>query len=128
MELTGCLTARSAVDLRHEEHFLPVALGQGLPHAALARAAVVIPGIVHERNPAIDGSPHQPMGKPSIHVRQRQMPSAQSDGGHHFARAAECSSRNSGGHGSILPAVRDEINQWRTALDARSYNALCYTM
>src|ERR1017187_65274 len=47
----------AAVALGHEKYFLAVAVTQGLPHANFAGPAIVIPAVVHEGDPLINGLP-----------------------------------------------------------------------
>ena len=49
-----------AVDLGHQEHFLAVAVPQGLAHADLALAVVVVPAVVHEVDAVVDGGADDP--------------------------------------------------------------------
>src|SRR5712691_7939191 len=44
----------SAVDLGHEEDFLPVAVAQSLPHADFTGTTIIVPAVVHEGDPAVD--------------------------------------------------------------------------
>jgi hypothetical protein len=44
-----------AVDLGHEEDFLPVAIAQSLPHTDFTGTAIIVPAVVHESDPAVDG-------------------------------------------------------------------------
>jgi len=55
VDLLGGGLLRPAVDLVHQEDLRAVAILQGLAHADLARAFVVVPAVVHEGNAAIDG-------------------------------------------------------------------------
>jgi hypothetical protein len=50
---------RARVDLSHEEHPLAVAVAQGLTHAQLTAALVVIPTVVHKRDAPVDGPSNQ---------------------------------------------------------------------
>ena len=49
----------AAIDLGHEKDFVAVAVRQGIAHADLADAVVVIPAVVHEGNAVVDGAAHQ---------------------------------------------------------------------
>src|SRR5438105_11452297 len=44
------------VDLRHEEGLLPVSVPQSLPHADFAGSVIIVPTVVHEGDPAVDGA------------------------------------------------------------------------
>src|SRR5438132_3376004 len=48
VDLPGGSLFRTAVDLGHEENFLPVPLAQGLAHANLASPVMVVPGVVQD--------------------------------------------------------------------------------
>src|SRR6266446_1364476 len=56
VDLAGGDLPGSAVDLGHEEDFLPVAITQRLPHADFAGATIIIPAVVHEGDPAVNGA------------------------------------------------------------------------
>src|ERR1022692_3648195 len=47
----------TSVALGHEKDFLAVAVAQSLPHANFAGAAIVIPAVVHEGDPLVNGTP-----------------------------------------------------------------------
>src|SRR5439155_9354302 len=57
VDLPGGGLPGPAVNLRHEEYFLTIAVAQSPPHADFAGAAIVIPAVVHEGEPPIDGAP-----------------------------------------------------------------------
>src|SRR6266478_2504956 len=57
VDLAGGDLPGSAVDLGHEEDFFPVAITQRLPHADFAGAAIIIPAVVHEGDPPVNGAP-----------------------------------------------------------------------
>ena len=54
VDLLGGGLLRAAVDLRHQEDLLPVAVAQRLAHAHLALAVVVVPAVVQERDAVVD--------------------------------------------------------------------------
>ncbi|GEM_PF-4943708 len=54
IELLGGGLFRPAVDLRHQENFLPIAVAQRLAHPELAAAVMVIPRVVHEGDAVAD--------------------------------------------------------------------------
>src|SRR6266576_1511680 len=56
VDLTGGGIIGAAVNLGHEEDFLPVAISQSLSHADFASAAIIIPAVVHEGDPTVDGA------------------------------------------------------------------------
>src|SRR5688572_2005228 len=72
---------RAAVDLRHEERALPVACAQRLAHAPLARAVIVVPGVVHERDAGIDGCTDDPGGQPCVAFLGSEVGTADTDAG-----------------------------------------------
>ena len=45
---------RAAVDLCHQEDLLAIPIAERLAHADLAAAVVVVPGVVHEGDAAVD--------------------------------------------------------------------------
>src|SRR5208282_5541111 len=51
---------RPPIYLGHEEDLLPVAVTQGLAHAQLTATPMIIPTIVHENDPAVDGAVDDP--------------------------------------------------------------------
>ena len=50
---------RATVNLGHQKNLLAITVAQRLAHALLARAAVVIPAVVHERDAAVHRRPDQ---------------------------------------------------------------------
>src|SRR5258708_26156240 len=56
VDLPGGGLPGPAVNLRHEEDSLAVAVAQRLAHADFADAAIIIPAVVHEGQPPIDGA------------------------------------------------------------------------
>src|SRR5437870_6405830 len=56
VDLPGGGLPGPAVDLRHEEDSLAIAVTQRPPHADFAGAAIIIPAVVHEGEPPIDGA------------------------------------------------------------------------
>ena len=53
LNLLGGLRLRAAIDLGHQEDFVPVPVPQRLAHSNLAAAVMVVPGVVHERDATI---------------------------------------------------------------------------
>jgi hypothetical protein len=102
VELPGRLRLRSAVDLGHQEDAVPVAVAQRLAHPELAPALVVVPGVVHEGDAAIDGGADDAEAQWLVDMGQGQVPAAQTDGGHLFTGAAEDACGHEG-HSVILP-------------------------
>jgi hypothetical protein len=50
----------AAINLGHEEGLLTVAVAQSLAHADFAGAVVIVPAVVHEGDPAVDGAANDP--------------------------------------------------------------------
>src|ERR1700685_1715170 len=48
------------IELRHQEHLVAIPVAERIPHPALALAIVIIPAVVHEGDPAVDGRPNDP--------------------------------------------------------------------
>jgi hypothetical protein len=89
VQLPGSFLARAAVDLAHEEDFLPVAIAQSLTHARLAGAVVVVPAVVHEVDAPINRAPHDANCQRLVYGLQTKMPPAQPNQRHSFAGVAE---------------------------------------
>src|SRR5271169_6893278 len=53
-DLPGRGSLRAPVELRHEENALSVAIAESLAHPALALPIVVVPAVIHERDPPVD--------------------------------------------------------------------------
>jgi hypothetical protein len=89
VDLLGGGLLRPAVDLVHQEDLLAVAILQGLAHADLARAFVVVPAVVHEGNAAVDGLADE-LNRLALGKRRlADVPATQADDGDAFACAAE---------------------------------------
>src|SRR5436190_16286897 len=54
IDLPGGGLLGPAIDLGHEEDFLPVAVAQSLPHTDFTGTAIIVPAVVHESDPAVD--------------------------------------------------------------------------
>jgi hypothetical protein len=94
VQLSSCLGLRSTVNLGHEKRFLPVPVSQRSTHSNLARAVVIVPAVVEEIDPAIDGLVKDAGAQAFIDVRQTQVPPAQTDRGYAFAGSAKDSIRH----------------------------------
>src|SRR5205085_851536 len=77
-----------AVDLGHQEDLLAVAILQGLAHADLAAAVVVIPAVVHEGDAGVDGGADD-LDTVFLLLLAANVVTAQADNGYVFARAPE---------------------------------------
>ena len=92
--------ALAAVDLRHEEDAVAVAVAERPPHPPLALAVVVVPAVVEERDAAVHGGADDPdallVGGLDAHVA-----SAEADDRH---RSPVRPSRRMGSDGLLGPA------------------------
>src|SRR6266568_3974551 len=79
VELSLRLSLRPAVDLRHQEHLLPIAVAKRLPHSDLAGAAVVVPRVVHEVDAAIDCGSYDAKTELLVYGGHSEVPAAQPD-------------------------------------------------
>src|SRR5689334_3350627 len=86
VELPRRFLLRSAVDLGHQERARAIAIAERPAHAPLALAVVVVPAVVQKGDPAIDRLADETDRHRVRHRRQREMPAAQTDGRHPFAR------------------------------------------
>jgi hypothetical protein len=77
----------AAIDLRHQEGFIAVAIAQRLAHAEFAVPVTVIPRIIHEVDAAIDRGPDYPH-RFAIGLGPSQVPTADSNERHVLAGAA----------------------------------------
>src|ERR1700686_415514 len=65
----------ATIDFGHQKHLLAVAIFQGLAHAQLALAFVVVPAVVHECDTAINAGSDQAN---AVVVGERSMPEMKS--------------------------------------------------
>jgi hypothetical protein len=79
LELSRRLLFRPAVDFRHEEYFVPVAVAESFPHASLAGAVVVIPTVIHEVDPAIYRGANDSDTELLIDMPQSEVPATDSN-------------------------------------------------
>jgi hypothetical protein len=89
VELPRRLALGAAVDLRHQEDAVAVAVRERAPHPALALAVVVVPAVVHEGDAAVHRAAHQPLGERRVHVLEGEVPPAEPDRRHPLAGAPE---------------------------------------
>src|SRR5207253_6834893 len=80
------LSLRVPVDLRHQEHLVTVSVAERLGHANFALPLVVVPRVVHEVHPAIDGGAHDAKSELLIDRWQSEMPAADPDWRDSFSR------------------------------------------
>jgi hypothetical protein len=62
IDLVGGSLGVAAVDLRHQECLLPIAVAQGLSHADLAVTIVVVPAVVEEVHAMVERGAHDADG------------------------------------------------------------------
>src|ERR1700676_2669282 len=74
LELPHRFCVRSPVDLRHQKDLLPVAIPEGLPHAGLARAVVIVPAVVQEVDATVDGRSNDPDAELLVDAFQSEVP------------------------------------------------------
>jgi hypothetical protein len=80
---------RSAIDLRHHERFLAVAVLQRATHPDLARTVVVVPAVVEKIHAAVDGLANDAYTQRFIDMRETQVPSTETDRRYPFARSTQ---------------------------------------
>ena len=88
VDLPGRGRLGATVDLGHEEDLLAVAVAQGLAHADLAGAVVVVPAVVHEGDAAVDGAADDPDALGFVLLSSDVM-AAQADGRDLHPRASQ---------------------------------------
>src|SRR6267143_2995982 len=89
LDLSSGRRPRLPVDLGHQESSLAVPVLKGLSHPDLAPPAVVVPGVVEERDPRVDcGADHADAFRFSK-VRLAEMEPAEADCRDSLSRAAE---------------------------------------
>src|SRR5664279_1483564 len=78
----------AAVAFGHEKDFLAVAVTQSLPHANFAGPTIVIPAVVHEGDPLVNGTPDNGY---ALHLVSlfADMKATQTDGGNFLARPSQ---------------------------------------
>jgi hypothetical protein len=87
VELGGEAGGGVAVGFGHEEDLVAVALEEGVAHALFAAAAVVVPGVVHEGDAAVDGGADEASGLGVVRD-VADVGTAEADGGDLLAGAA----------------------------------------
>src|SRR6266571_257016 len=102
VELPRGLFLRPAIDLRHEECFLAIAVADCLSHAYLAGAFVVIPAVIQKVDTPIYCRAHDSNRELLINVLQTKMPASQTDCGNFLAGASELSIDH---HFTLLPSA-----------------------
>src|SRR6201999_2969459 len=81
LELAVELLLGAAVHLGHQEDLVAIAVAQGLAHADLAGALVVVPAVVHEGDAAIDGLADEGDAGRGVERLLADVVAAQADGG-----------------------------------------------
>src|ERR1700748_1038105 len=107
-ELLLCGGGGAAVDLGHEEGFLPVAILERKTHAALAFAIVVVPAVVEEVDAGIESGADDTYALLLRDVGAADMVTAEADDGDGLAGAAEGAARNLAGSGNGFFTQRHE--------------------
>lgn len=95
IDLFGRRFSSPSVKFRHQEHTIAIAIGQCFAHANLTVAIIVIPAVVHERQPAIDRRPHDPNAFLFV-LNLADMRTAQAEDGNPFAGFSEQTCGKSG--------------------------------
>jgi hypothetical protein len=80
VKLLGGLLLRSAINLGHQENFFTVAVTKRLAHAEFAGALVVVPGVVHEVDAAVNRRADDAQGELFVHFFHAEMMAADADG------------------------------------------------
>ena len=81
VELLGGGFPGAAVNLRHEENLLAIAVAEGLAHTDFAAAVVVVPGVVHEGDAGVDGGAND-LDTLLLLLLPADVVAAQAEGGH----------------------------------------------
>jgi hypothetical protein len=89
VELARGFFFRAAVDLRHQERLLTIAVGQRLSHAPLARTLVVVPAVVEKRDAFVEGAADDADAEIFGHRRKADVRAAEADRGNTFTGTAE---------------------------------------
>ncbi len=99
-QLLGGGLFRAAIDLCHEESFLPVTVAQRFAHADLTLAVVVVPAVVEERDAAVESGADDADAFLLVGLHA-EVVAAQAYHGNLFARVAQDSSGNGGAIGCV---------------------------
>ena len=99
-ELLVVFDCGAAVHFGHEKDFLAVAVAQGLAHADLGNAIVIVPAVVHEGDAAIDAGVHELYALAGVGLLA-EMVAAHADGGDALAGGAEFAIDHVGGFGAL---------------------------
>src|SRR5437016_9544225 len=102
VELPRGLFLRPAINLRHEECFLAIAVADCLSHAYLAGAFVVIPAVIQKVDTPIYCRAHDSNRELLINVLQTKMPATHTDCRNFLAGASETSIDH---HFTLLPSA-----------------------
>jgi len=124
--LAGGFLQGAAIQLRHQKSFVAVSALERLTHAHFAGAVVVVPGIVHEIDAAVDGGVDQSNGILFGERRLSKVVAAHADHGNVHSGLAQDAIRNvaasfDGCHLSLLLAGCNRTqNYGRDSLHKRS--------
>ncbi len=95
--------------LGHEEHLLAASAGERAPHDLLRAAVVIVPAVVEEGEPLVDGGVHD--ADRLVRILQRSdVPPAEAEDRHALAGPAQQTRRQSRGNGRLL-AGEDIVRQ-----------------
>ena len=89
VELSRRFLSGPAVDLRHQEDLVAVAVAECLPRSDLAGAAVVVPGVVHEVDPAVDRGPNDTETQLRAYGWETEVPASEPDSRYSFSGASK---------------------------------------
>src|SRR5712691_2737049 len=89
IELPCGLSPRPAINLRHEECFLPIAVAERLAHANLAGTFIVIPAVIQKVDTTVYRCAHNSDRKRLINVLETKMPAPHSNSRDFLASASE---------------------------------------
>ena len=94
VELTRRFRTRPAVDLRHEERPLAVAILERAPHPLFTQPFVVVPGVVEKGDPPVDRGANQPNTEGFVDALDAEVPAAETDRRHLLTSPAERPARD----------------------------------
>src|SRR6266436_202855 len=83
----------AAVDLGHEKRLVAIAVAQRLSHAELTRPTIVVPAVVEEVDPVVDGGADDADGLLLVRLPP-EVVAAHTDQRHHLAGASQATVGN----------------------------------
>src|SRR5712672_3194165 len=87
LELLGGRLPAAPVDLGHQENFIAVTFAQRLSQPDFTQPLVIVPGVVHEGDSAVNGAANNAQAQLFIHLFKAEVPSSQPDSGYFLTRA-----------------------------------------